>query len=389
VSIAAAVLQLVSALAIVFLAIFEYPRTTRSSRTTTTYLLSAVATDCVLMRTLYMRDYIPKIGPVVSAAAVCKLLLFLLESWPKASSLKPTDEPFGPVDVASPINRAFLFWLNRLLFYGYGHILSLSDLYPLDQDLYSERLRVRMQHYWDKCMFTMIIPRLYTMIVLTFTFKDKTKETYPMIWAGVACLKWNLLVTVPPRAGMIAISYAQTFLINDAISYLETPAPLRDVRHAYGLIGAAAIIYVGTTVGKLSATFDRDINILQVLNTNYLYKVFRMITTFRGSTASLIYGKSLSADANHNQMAAITLMSTDVDRIGTKELLFYAACSYTDISRRSYQFGSTSRAMGPDHSDSYWNLASLETTRTYFDCSDITCSHMLLWSIKACSTNGS
>jgi ATP-binding cassette subfamily C (CFTR/MRP) protein 1 len=152
-SIAAAVLQLVSALAVVVLAIYEYPRTTRPSRTTTTYLLSAIAADCVLMRTLYIRDYIPKIGPVVSAAAACKLLLLLLESWHKTSYLKPTDEPFGPVDVASPINRAFLFWLNRLLRYGYGHILSLSDLYPLDQDLYSERLRVRMQHNWDKCNY--------------------------------------------------------------------------------------------------------------------------------------------------------------------------------------------------------------------------------------------
>lgn len=39
---------------------------------------------------------------------------------------------------------------------------------------------------------------------------------------------------------------------------------------------------------------------------------------FRGATASLIYAKSLAADENHNQMAAVTLMSTDVDRIGTQ-----------------------------------------------------------------------
>lgn len=47
---------------------------------------------------------------------------------------------------------------------------------------------------------------------------------------------------------MMALSYAQTFLITDAIVYLETPAQFRDVRHAYGLIGAAAIIYTGTAV---------------------------------------------------------------------------------------------------------------------------------------------
>jgi hypothetical protein len=41
-----------------------------------------------------------------------------------------------------------------------------------------------------------------------------------------------------------------------------------------------------------------------------------MITMFRGATSSLIYTKSLSADSNLGQLAAVTLMSTDVDRIG-------------------------------------------------------------------------
>jgi ATP-binding cassette subfamily C (CFTR/MRP) protein 1 len=72
-----------------------------------------------------------------------------------------------------------------------------------------------------------------------------------MVWAGFFCLKWPLLVTIPPRAAMMALSYAQTFLITDAIVYLETPAQFRDVRRAYGLIGAAAIIYTGTAVRNL------------------------------------------------------------------------------------------------------------------------------------------
>ena len=55
----------------------------------------------------------------------------------------------------------------------------------------------------------------------------------------------------------------------------------------------------------------------QLLSTNYMYKVFRMNTMFRGAVASMIYGKALVADSNHNNMAAVTLMSTDVDRIGT------------------------------------------------------------------------
>jgi ATP-binding cassette subfamily C (CFTR/MRP) protein 1 len=79
---------------------------------------------------------------------------------------------------------------------------------------------------------------------------DKGKGSYPMVFAGMACLKWPLLHTIPPRAAMIAISYAQTFLITAAINYLETPAAKRNKNHAYGLIGAAAIIYIGNAVRR-------------------------------------------------------------------------------------------------------------------------------------------
>jgi hypothetical protein len=58
------------------------------------------------------------------------------------------------------------------------------------------------------------------------------------------------------------------------------------------------------------------LTVCQILGTNYFYKVFKMITMFRGATSSLIYAKSLAADSNRDQLAAVTLMSTDVDRIG-------------------------------------------------------------------------
>lgn len=102
------------------------------------------------MRTLYMRGSAPKIAPVVSASMGCKLILLLIESWPKTSYLKPTVDPLGPVDVAGPLSRAFLWWLNSLLLRGFGNILSLPDLYPLDQDLYAEKLRAKMQVSWEK-----------------------------------------------------------------------------------------------------------------------------------------------------------------------------------------------------------------------------------------------
>jgi hypothetical protein len=41
-----------------------------------------------------------------------------------------------------------------------------------------------------------------------------------------------------PRLAVTGFTYSQTFLINAAVTYLETPVRLRNVNHAYGLIGA-------------------------------------------------------------------------------------------------------------------------------------------------------
>ncbi|KAF2671106.1 P-loop containing nucleoside triphosphate hydrolase protein [Microthyrium microscopicum] len=277
-SIATAALELLGSLAIVALIAVEHNRLTRPAKLTSIYLLATITADFVIIRTLYLRNYVPTLAAVLCATAAVKFVLLVFESLPKTPYLIEPNRPYGKVDLAGPFNKGLLFWLNPLLVLGNRQILTLQDLYPLNHELYSDELRVRMEAAWEK---------------------NKHRPSYPLVVAGMTALKWPLLATVIPRAAMIAISYAQTFFITAAINYLETPPALRNVNHAYGLIGAAAIIYTGTAI----------------LNANYLYKVFRMITMFRGSTASLIYLKALSADANHNQMAAVTLMSTDIDRI--------------------------------------------------------------------------
>lgn len=47
---------------------------------------------------------------------------------------------------------------------------------------------------------------------------------------------------------MIGFAFAQTFFITAIIKYLELPQLDREVNHAYGLIGAAGLIYIGDGV---------------------------------------------------------------------------------------------------------------------------------------------
>lgn len=43
--------------------------------------------------------------------------------------------------------------------------------------------------------------------------------------------------------------------------------------------------------------------------------VNRFLTEFRGAAASLLFHRSFSSSAKSNELAGITLMSTDVDRV--------------------------------------------------------------------------
>jgi hypothetical protein len=52
-----------------------------------------------------------------------------------------------------------------------------------------------------------------------------------------------MLLTVIPRAALIALGFAQVYFMQAAIAYLEQSPEERDVRKAYGLVGAAALIY--------------------------------------------------------------------------------------------------------------------------------------------------
>jgi ATP-binding cassette subfamily C (CFTR/MRP) protein 1 len=79
---------------------------------------------------------------------------------------------------------------------------------------------------------------------------DKHPTSHSLLFALISALKWELLRTFIPRAAIIAFSYAQTFLITAAIHYLDTPWDQRNRNHAYGLIGASALIYIGRAVSK-------------------------------------------------------------------------------------------------------------------------------------------
>ena len=86
--------------------------------------------------------------------------------------------------------------------------------------------------------------------------KDGSSNPYSFLTTNWSLLKWQALQTVPPRLALTGFTYAQTFLITAAINYLELPSQLRDINHAYGLIGATALIYCGIAVNETLLIFQ-------------------------------------------------------------------------------------------------------------------------------------
>jgi ATP-binding cassette subfamily C (CFTR/MRP) protein 1 len=143
---------------------------------------------------------------------------------------------------------------------------------------------------------------------LLFVLKDEANPTkgkqegrYALIWACTKCLAWPLLAVFPARICLIGFNYAQPFLINRMISFFGGPDDYPEYYNdSLGLIAAAALIYIGVAISTV----------------RYTHLLYRSITMLRGALVGLIFNRSLALrDGVYDESAAVTLMSTDVDRI--------------------------------------------------------------------------
>ncbi|KAJ5499877.1 ABC transporter integral membrane type 1 [Penicillium expansum] len=83
---------------------------------------------------------------------------------------------------------------------------------------------------------------------------------------------------------------------------MTEPEHVNSTNYAYGLIGAYAIVYLGIAISYAA----------------YEHKTYRVISMIRGSLVTLIFNKTLRMSTTAiSDTAAITLMSTDIERIGS------------------------------------------------------------------------
>ncbi|GFF77533.1 hypothetical protein IFM62136_09593 [Aspergillus lentulus] len=259
------------------LSYYEHQRSVRPSTLLSIYLSFSVLFDAVQARSLWLRNTNAPIAATFTAALAVKLIITVLEGREKQASSQVPGVKLSPETTSSIYNRTVFWWLNRLFLAGYKGTLCLNDLYPLESDMASEKLGATIENVW---------------------MKTKQTRPYALLWTTAVALKWPLLSPVAPRIALIGFKYCQPLLLASVVNYVQLPDTDRDRNAGYGLIGATAIVYVG-------------------IAWTYNLKVYRSTVMIRGSLVSIVYRKTLRLHLNEaKSSAALTLASSDVDRIG-------------------------------------------------------------------------
>ena len=122
-----------------------------------------------------------------------------------------------------------------------------------------------------------------------------------------------------PRIALGALSFAQPFLINDAITLSNQPITPETNSTGVGLIGAYILVYVGIAVGftESQTLFKHRLSPpSQITTGQYWHNNYRAITMARGGLISLLYTKlSDLSVTTANATSSLTLMSADIERI--------------------------------------------------------------------------
>jgi ATP-binding cassette subfamily C (CFTR/MRP) protein 1 len=281
VSVPAAALSVIATIGLAALSTLENNRSIRPSLAICTYLLLSTLLDIAQTRTLWLQHGNKALSVLFTCSVLAKVILLYLEAFEKRSFLKEPYNKYPPEALAGIINTSFFWWLNTLIQKGHKNLLGLGDLFDTDKALSSFSLQAKMQTAWRK---------------------QSLNGKYSLLFAILTCFKVPLLTLAFPRLCLIGFKFSQPLLINRAISLIDAPETPENKNIGYALIAATAFIYLG----------------LAISTAQYQHQIFRVITMIRGALVCVIYDVTLTLDANSTgDSAAVTLMSTDIERIGS------------------------------------------------------------------------
>ncbi|KAK8053968.1 ABC multidrug transporter [Apiospora saccharicola] len=282
-SISSTVLRFLAAICIVPLSLLEHSRSARPSVLLNAYLFLTLLFDITQTRTFWLASgtRLEKANTALFTASVAlKAIILLLEARRKRCFVKWDEKEHSPEETSGLYSLGVFFWLNRVFIDGYSKILQIDDLYPLDSGMRGKVLDERFAQHAD--------------------YSTMKGDKYGLLKALCRTLLVELLLPVAPRLMLLGFLFCQPFFIERLLTYLSEPEGPNSSNFAYGFIGAAILIYSGIAVSTAL----------------YWYFHCRTLLKARGILVSAVYRKTLEAQiGTSDSTAAITLMSTDIERI--------------------------------------------------------------------------
>ncbi|OAA71650.1 ABC transporter, transmembrane domain, type 1 [Akanthomyces lecanii RCEF 1005] len=252
----------------------EHVHVLRPSTPLIVFLGVSLILDLARTRTLFFYYTGKDAVAIVNAVGYgVKLLLFIAENVEKRQWLRPQWAEVSREEASGVLNRSLFIWLNPLFTLGFGSKLTLKQLFSLDAEIKSAARPVELMEEWEL---------------------SSKSSSHALFWQFLRHYKWQFLAGVLPRLSYSGFLFAQPFLLERVLDFIDEQRVANTDSTAYGLIAAYGVVYIGIA-----------------------HKTYRLLTLYRGSLIALIYNKTLKMNvANVTDAEAITLMSADIDRIG-------------------------------------------------------------------------
>ena len=132
----------------------EHGRNLRPSTILGIYLFFSLLFDIVRVRTLWLIGDDTTLARLFTTSVVLKAGILILEAKEKRDYLRGDDKLKGPEELSSVFSQGVFYWLNQLISDGNRKVLSIEDLYPLDEALTSTSLQKKFERAWNFCEYT-------------------------------------------------------------------------------------------------------------------------------------------------------------------------------------------------------------------------------------------
>ncbi|OKL62025.1 hypothetical protein UA08_02529 [Talaromyces atroroseus] len=277
VTVAAAALTFVCTLGLLVLSDLEHTRSVRPSTIMNGYLLLTLLFDIARLRTLFISNASHAIAGCFASMFAVKAMVLFAEAVEKRGILLEPYRNLSPEETSGIYSRSFFFWLNQLMTTGFRRLLHNDDLYPVDREMSSAVLRAKMQKFWAE---------------------SSKESSRALLWAVLKANRKPMLLCVVPRLALIAVSYAQPFLLTRTVSFASDLSQSENI--GWGLTGAFFFVLLGVALS----------------NGWYYHMTYRFVTSVRGSLVSIIYSKTVDLSITAlDESVAVTLMSNDTQTI--------------------------------------------------------------------------